>query len=334
MKTGNLLDKETAGVNQILPHKHKWAWELYEQAIKNNWVPTEVPMVKDVQNWKNLKSDLSEDERLVIKRCLGFFAGSESLVANNLMALAKFVTDPECRQYMARQMYEECLHNHTIVYICDSLSLDIKEVYEAYRSVPSIKEKDEFLMSVTSDLNRQGFSTQNLEGKKELIKAAFTYWIICEGTFFFSGFAMLLALSDKIPGIAEQIQYTLRDESLHIKFGTNLLNKLKEQYPSAWTKSLEKELTDIMKKAVELEIKYAEDVLPRGILGLNSSMFVSYMQFIANRRLEALNMEFRYESDTNPFPWLSEIIDLKKQKNFFETRVIDYQDDSALEDDF
>jgi ribonucleoside-diphosphate reductase beta chain len=235
---------------------------------------------------------------------------------------------------MARQMYEECLHNHTIVYICDSLSLDIKEVYEAYRSVPSIKEKDEFLMSVTSDLNRQGFSTQNLEGKKELIKAAFTYWIICEGTFFFSGFAMLLALSDKIPGIAEQIQYTLRDESLHIKFGTNLLNKLKEQYPSAWTKSLEKELTDIMKKAVELEIKYAEDVLPRGILGLNSTMFVSYMQFIANRRLEALGMEFRYESDANPFPWLSEIIDLKKQKNFFETRVIDYQDQSALEDDF
>ena len=89
-----------------------------------------------------------------------------------------------------------------------------------------------------------------------------------------------------------------------------------------------------MQKAVELEIKYAEDVLPRGILGLNSSMFVNYMQFIANRRLEALDMEFRYESDSNPFPWLSEVIDLKKQKNFFETRVIDYQDDSALVDDF
>ena len=334
MKTGNILETNTAGVNQILPHKHKWAWDLYEQAIRNNWVPTEVTMQKDVQNWRNVKSDLSEDERLVIKRCLGFFAGSESLVANNLMSLAKFITDPECRQYMARQMYEECLHNHTIVYICDSLGLDINEVYEAYRNVPSIKEKDDFLMEITTDLNRQGFSTETTEGKRELFKAAFTYWVICEGTFFFSGFAMLLALSDKIPGIAEQIQYTLRDESLHIKFGSTLLTKLKAQYPAVWTKAFEKELTDIMKKAVELEIKYAQDVLPRGILGLNSTMFVDYMQFIANRRLEALDMEFRYESDTNPFPWLSEIIDLKKQKNFFETRVTDYQDDSALEDDF
>ena len=334
MKTGNILETETAGVNQILPHKHKWAWDLYEQAIRNNWVPTEVTMQKDVQNWRNVKSDLSEDERLVIKRCLGFFAGSESLVANNLMSLAKFVTDPECRQYMARQMYEECLHNHTIVYICDSLGLDINEVYEAYRNVPSIKEKDDFLMEITTDLNRQGFSTETTEGKRELFNAAFTYWVICEGTFFFSGFAMLLALSDKIPGIAEQIQYTLRDESLHIKFGSTLLTKLKAQYPAVWTKAFEKELTDIMKKAVELEIKYAQDVLPRGILGLNSTMFVDYMQFIANRRLEALDMEFRYESDTNPFPWLSEVIALKKQKNFFETRVTDYQDDSALEDDF
>ena len=198
----------------------------------------------------------------------------------------------------------------------------------------TFQEKDDFLMEITTDLNRQGFSTETTEGKRELFKAAFTYWVICEGTFFFSGFAMLLALSDKIPGIAEQIQYTLRDESLHIKFGSTLLTKLKAQYTAVWTKAFEKEITDIMKKAVELEIKYAQDVLPRGILGLNSTMFVDYMQFIANRRLEALDMKFRYESDTNPFPWLSEVIDLKKQKNFFETRVTDYQDDSALEDDF
>ena len=135
MKTGELLGKETEGVNQILPHKNKWAWDLYELGVKNNWVPTDVPMTKDVQNWKSGNgSHLSDDERLVIKRCLGFFAGSESLVANNLMTLAQYITDPECRQYMARQMYEECLHNHTIVYICDSLDLSITEVYEAYNT--------------------------------------------------------------------------------------------------------------------------------------------------------------------------------------------------------
>jgi ribonucleoside-diphosphate reductase beta chain len=235
---------------------------------------------------------------------------------------------------MARQMYEECLHNHTVVYICDSLDLDIGEVYEAYQTVPSIKAKDDFLIEVTGDLNDANIDTSTKQGRRDLYKTAFTYWVVCEGTFFFSGFAMLLALSDKIPGIAEQIQYTLRDESIHIKFGTTLLNKLREQYTDIMTPEFEEELTSVLKQAVDLEIAYAKDVLPRGILGLNSEMFVEYMQFIANRRLENLNMNFRYDSDTNPFPWLSEIIDIRKQKNFFETRVIDYQDDSALIDDF
>lgn len=331
--TDKILGQDTAGVNQILPHTNKWAWDLYKLGKNNNWTPEEVPMVKDVQNWK--KDDaISEDERLLIKRCLGFFAGSESLVGNNLFTMFKYVTDPECRQFMARQMYEECLHNDTIVYICDSLDLDINEVYQAYETIPSIKAKDDFLMSVTRNLVQNPVDSQTPEGIKEIIKAAFIYWIVCEGTFFYSGFAMLLALSEKIPGIAEQIQYTLRDESLHIKFGTNLLNKIREQHPDVWTKELDEELTGYLKEAVALEITYAKDVLPKGILGLNADMFVDYMQHIANRRLANLGMDFRYDKDVNPFPWLSETIDLSKQKNFFETKVTEYQNAGALDDDF
>lgn len=333
VKSGAILGEETEGVNQILPHRNKWAWDLYLTGAANNWMPTEVPMVKDLQSWKS-RDVLSEDERLVIKRCLGFFAGSESLVSNNLMALAKWITDPECRQYMARQMYEECLHNHTIVYICDALDLDINEVYEAYATIPAIKAKDDFLMRSTANLNDPSFETKTTQGKKNLFVAAYIYWIICEGTFFFSGFAMLLSMSNKIPGIAEQIQYTLRDESIHIQFGTTLLNKIKEQYPEIWDKEMEDKLTSIMKEAVELEIAYAKDVLPRGILGLNADMFVDYMQYIANRRMEGLGMSFRYPKDRNPFPWLAEKIDMKKQKNFFETKVTDYQHEAVLSDDF
>ena len=332
-KTGMVLDGDSAGVNQILPHVNKWAWDLYKQGKNNNWTPEEVPMTKDIQNWKQ-DDVISEDEKLLIKRCLGFFAGSESLVGNNLFTLFKYVTDPECRQYMARQMYEECLHNDTIVYICDSLDLDINEVYQAYETISSIKAKDDFLMSVTRNLAENPVDSQTPAGVREIIKAAFIYWVVCEGTFFYSGFAMLLALSDKIPGIAEQIQYTLRDESLHIKFGTNLLNKLKDQHPDVWDKELEEELTTYLKNAVELEIEYAKDVLPTGIPGLNADMFVDYMQHIANRRLSNLGMEFRYDKDVNPFPWLSETIDLSKQKNFFETKVTEYQNAGALDDDF
>ena len=332
-KTGAILGTESTGVNQILPHKNLWAWTLYKQGKNNNWTPEEIPMIKDVQNWKD-NNVITDDEKLLIRRCLGFFAGTESLVGNNLFTLFKYITDPECRQYMSRQMYEECLHNDTVVYICDSLDLDINDVYEAYENVPSIKAKDDFLMGITGQLNSLDIDTSTPEGVREVIKAAFMYWVVCEGTFFFSGFAMLLALSDKIPGIAEQIQYTLRDESIHIKFGVSLLNKIREQHADVWDDDLDTELTGYLKQAVELEIQYAKDVLPTGILGLNADMFVDYMQFIANRRLESLGMSFRYESDKNPFPWLSETIDLDKQKNFFESKVTEYQNAGALADDF
>ena len=332
-KTGKILGVESAGVNQILPHVNAWAWDLYRAGKNNNWNPEEVPMTKDTQNWKS-DDVLSDDERLIIKRCLGFFAGSESLVGNNLFTLFKYITDPECRQYMARQMYEECLHNDTIVYICDSLDLEIDEVYQAYQTIPSIKAKDDFLMNVTSNLSGKNIDTSTPEGIREVIKAAFIYWIVCEGTFFYSGFAMLLAMSDKIPGIAEQIQYTLRDESIHIKFGTNVLNKIREQNPDVWDESLDEELVGYLKQAVELEISYAKEVLPKGILGLNADMFVNYMQNIANRRLTSLGMIEQYEPSENPFPWLSETIDLDKQKNFFESKVTEYQNAGALADDF
>ena len=333
MIQGKILGKDTAGVNQILPHTNKWAWDLYKLGKNNNWTPEEVPMVKDVQNWK--KSDvITDDERLLIKRCLGFFAGSESLVGNNLFTMFRYVTDPECRQYMARQMYEECLHNDTIVYICDSLDLDINEVYEAYQNIPCIKAKDDFLMKITTDLSAVGDAELTTDVVRDIIRGIFIYYIICEGTFFFSGFAMLLAMSEKIPGVAEQIQYTLRDESLHIQYGTSVLNTSKEQYPEVWTSEFESELIDYIQNAVELEKQYAKDVLPRGVLGLNSEMFTDYVHFIANRRLEGLKLNYKYEDANNPFPWLSETIDLSKQKNFFESKVTEYQNAGALDDDF
>ena len=269
-KTKEIISDKVAVVNQILPHVNKWAWDLFIDGAANNWMPTEVSMAKDIEQWKSKL--LSEDEKLVVKRCLGFFAGSESLVANNLLlSVFKFVTDPECRQYILRQAYEESLHNLTVVYICDSLNLDINEVYEAYNSIPSIKAKDEFLMNITTDINRPEFNINTTEGKREFLRNMITYYVICEGIFFFSGFAMLLSFNrqNKLPGVGEQIQYTLRDESLHIEFGTKLINRIREDNPKVWTKAFEKETIEQIEMAIELELDYARDVLPNGILGLN-----------------------------------------------------------------
>lgn len=334
-KTGLLLSDDVAGVNQILPHKHQFAWDLFLKGVANNWSPAEINMSTDVKQWKD--GSLTSDEKLLVKRCLGFFAGSESLVGNNLLlTVFRWINDAECRQYVLRQAYEESLHNWTVVTCCDSFGLKVADVYEAYLNIPSIKAKDDFLIGITSDINRMDFSTKTADGKRELLRNLITYYIVCEGTFFFSGFAMLLALGrqNKLPGLSDQIRYTLRDESLHIKFGTYLINTIKEQSPSVWTKKFEEETVEHIKKAVELEIAYAHDVLPRGILGLNAEMFVEYMKYIGNRRLESIGVEFRFDSDKNPFPWLSEVIDMGAMTNFFERKVKDYQNSGSLQDDF
>ena len=322
-KTGELLTKNVAGVNRILPHKHKYAWDLFLKSCANNWMPTEISMQNDIKQWKN--NEITEDEKLLVKRCLGFFAGSESLVGNNLLLSAfRYVTDAEC------------LHNLTVVYICDSLDLNIEEVFAAYENIPSIKAKDDFLISITNDISRQDFNAHSKEGKQEILRNFLTYWIVCEGTFFFSGFAMLLALGrqNKLQGISDQIKYTLRDESSHIAFGTYLINTLIEQNPSIWTKKIQNEFVEHIKKAVELEIAYAHDVLPTGILGLNAEMFVDYMHYIGNRRLESIGLDYRFPSDKNPFPWLGEVVDVQAMGNFFERRVREYQQSGSLEDDF
>ena len=333
-KTGQILGKDIAGVNCILPHKHKTAWDLFLKGCANNWMPTEISMAEDIKQWKN--GEITDDEKLLVKRSLGFFAGSESLVGNNLLLSGfRFITDAECRQYILRQAFEESLHNLTVVYVCDSLDLKIDEVFQAYINIPSIKAKDDFLMEITTDISRSDFNPHTQEGKKEILRNFISYWIVCEGIFFFSGFAMLLSFNrqNKLPGVGEQIQYTLRDESLHIKFGTTLINRIREDNPKVWTKAFEKETLEHIDRAMELELDYARDVLPNGILGLNSDMFIDYVQFIANRRLENLNLPSPYEETKNPFPWMSEIIDLEKCKNFFETRVTEYAVGN-IEDDF
>lgn len=335
MKTGKIFSGDLAIVNQLLPHKHRWAWDLFLKGCANNWTPSEVSMARDVEQWST-PGVLSEDEKLLLRRCLGFFAGSESLVANNLLlSIFRVVSDAECRQYISRQNFEESLHNWTIVYICDSLGLDVDEVYEAYKNIPSIKAKDDFLMGITTDMSRPSFDLESRYDRQEALRNIITYYLVCEGIFFFSGFAMLLSFGrhNKMQGVSEQVQFTLRDETVHIEFGTRLIQTIIEQEPELWSEKFRLDTTNHILKAMELEVEYAQDVLPRGVLGLNRGLFVDYTRYIANRRLEALGLhDAVYPRVKNPFPWLAESIDLPKLKNFFERRVTNYQVGTLVDD--
>lgn len=326
-----LINCHAVDVNQILPLKYAWAWEHYLNGCHNHWMPTEVPMGKDIEIWRS-NNILTDAERLLIMRNLGFFATAESLVGNNIvLAIFKHVTNAECRQYLLRQAFEEAVHTHTFLYVVESLGLDEGEIFNMYNEIPAIARKDAFEMEITRSILDPEFSTQSVEGVQQFIKNLIGFYVIMEGIFFYSGFAMILSLHRRnlMTGIGEQFQYILRDETIHLNFGIDLINGIKEENPEAWTPEFKQEMVDLIRESVELEIAYAYDCLPEGVLGLRAEMFRDYAQHIADRRLERIGLPAQYGAP-NPFPWMSETIDLAKEKNFFETRVTEYQSSGAL----
>jgi len=332
----NVADKRIINgrtdVNQLVPFKYKWAWEKYLSSCANHWMPQEVNMARDIELWKN-PGGLTDDERRLVKRNLGFFVTADSLAANNIvLGTYRHITAPECRQFLLRQAFEEAIHTHAYQYIVESLGLDEGEIFNAYHEVESIRAKDEFLIPFIDTLTDPAFRTGTIEADQALLKSLIVFACLMEGLFFYVGFVQILALGrqNKMTGAAEQYQYILRDESMHCNFGIDLINQIKLENPHLWTPEFREEIRGLFKRAVDLEYAYAEDTMPRGVLGLNAPMFKSYLRFIANRRGQQIGIDALFPAEDNPFPWMSEMIDLKKERNFFETRVIEYQSGGAL----
>jgi ribonucleoside-diphosphate reductase beta chain len=321
-----------ADLNQLVPFKYKWAWQKYLDACANHWMPQEINMNADIALWKS-QDGLTEDERTIIKRNLGFFSTADSLVANNLvLAVYRHITNPECRQYLLRQSFEEALHTHAYQYVVESLGMDEGEVFNMYRELPSVARKAEWALPYTQSLGDPTFSTGTPEADQRLLRDLIAFYVIFEGIFFYVGFTQILSMGrrNKMTGTAEQFQYILRDESQHLNFGIDVINQIKIENPHLWGQEFQQEMVKTIREAVEIEIQYAHDTMPRGVLGLNAPMFEDYLKFIANRRCAQIGLPEQYPGAANPFPWMSEILDLKKEKNFFETRVTEYQTGGAL----
>ena len=321
-----------ADLNQLVPFKYKWAWEKYLDACANHWMPQEISMAADVALWQD-PNGLTDDERAIIKRSLGFFSTADSLVANNLvLAVYTHLTNPECRQYLLRQAFEEALHTHAYQYCIESLGLDEAEVFNMYREIPSIHDKAAWSLPFTQSLADSNFQTGTPENDQRFLRDMIAFYVVFEGIFFYVGFVQLLSFGrrNKMVGTSEQIQYIMRDESMHMNFGIDVINQIKIENPHVWTAEFQQEIREMIIEATELEIKYAHDTMPRGVLGLNANQFNDYLKFIANRRCSQIGLSEIYPGATNPFPWMSEMLDLKKEKNFFETRVTEYQTGGAL----
>lgn len=321
-----------ADLNQLVPFKYQWAWQKYLSGCANHWMPNEINMASDVALWKD-PHGLTDDERLIIKRNLGFFSTADSLVANNLvLAVYRLITNPECRQYLLRQAFEEALHTHAYQYVIESLGLDEAEVFNMYREVPAVAHKAEWALPFTQSLGDPHFQTGTPAADQRLLRDLIAFYVVFEGIFFYVGFTQILSMGrrNKMVGTSEQFQYILRDESMHMNFGIDVINQIKIENPHLWTPAFKEEIITLIKEGVDLEYQYAVDTMPRGILGMNAAMFKDYLQFIANRRCAQIGLAEQYPGAQNPFPWMSEMMDLKKEKNFFETRVIEYQAGGTL----
>ncbi len=323
-----------ADLNQLVPFKYKWAWDKYLRACNNHWMPQEINMAADVKLWKD-ENSLSEDERRIVKRNLGFFSTADSLVANNLvLAVYRHITNPECRQYLLRQAFEEAVHTHAYQYCIEALGLDESEIFNMYRELPSVARKAEWALPYTQSISDPNFKTGTLENDQRLLRDLIAFYVVFEGIFFYVGFTQILSMGrrNKMTGVAEQFQYILRDESMHMNFGIDVINQIKVENPHLWTEEFKQQITEIILSGVDFEKQYAEDTIPHGMLGMNANLFKDYVEYIANRRFSQIGLprQFPIKAES-PFPWMSEIVDLKKEKNFFETRVTEYQTGGALE---
>ena len=330
-KEKKIINCSSIDPNKILPMKYLWARDYYKTGVANNWAPEEVPMQQDVELWKK-PNGLSKDERRLILWNLGFFSTAESLTANNnVLAVYRHVSNPECRQYLLRQAFEEAIHTDVFIYCCDSLGLDPDEIFNMYITIQTIKAKDDFVVDMTKSIINPLFTTEGADNIQRFVHDLIGYYVIMEGIFFYAGFAMMLSFlrQNRMIGIGEQFQYILRDESVHLAFGSDLINTIVAENPEIWTSQFKMLITKNIKKGVDLEYAYTKDCLPSGILGLNAEIIKEYLEYIADRRLERINLEKVYGSQ-NPLPWMSEIIDIRKEKNFFETRVTEYQQAGQL----
>jgi len=319
-------------VVQLYPLKHTFAWDAYNVGNSNHWLPTEISMQKDIEQWKS-KDVLTDDERSAFETVLGFFTTADSIAANNIvLGLYKHITSPECRLYLLRQGYEEAIHTHAYQYIVESLGMDEGKIFNMYKEIDAIYRKDNMVLSLNEGIFDKNFETGTLENDQKFLENLIVFSLVMEGIFFYSSFAVMFAFQrqGKMTGSAEQIQYIMRDESAHLNFGVNMINAIKEEQPELWTPEFQAHVVDLIRRAVGLEYEFATTVFPRGIFGMNADGFKQYIEHIADRRLVSIGLESIYNVD-NPFPWMSEAVDLSKEKNFFETRVTEYKIGGSLE---
>lgn len=308
---------------QLRPLKYQWAYDLYHQAVANTWFPHEIALGEDLDDWKKM----TDDERQAVSFLMSFFNPAE-LIVNRTLALGvyPYLKAPEAHLYLAKQMWEEANHCLAFEYVLETFPLNREEVFKKHLETPSIKAKEDFITNHLKRMTEMTLDISTPEGKKDFVRNLVAYNIVMEGIWFYSGFMVALSFRQRrqLRNFGSMIDWVVRDESLHLKFGLNLILTILEENPEIVTQEFSQEIKDIIINGVNLETAYNQDMFPRGILGVNADYVNQYVQYVADRRLEELGFEPHFKV-TNPAKWMATATDALELVNFFETQNTNYE---------
>jgi ribonucleoside-diphosphate reductase beta chain len=314
-------------INQLAPFKYPWAWEYFLNANKNHWTPLDINMAQDVHDYRH---NLTVEERHVYENVLSYLTTSDILAMRNIgLAVMEKMSAPELQIYQARQVYEEALHTWTYQHCIETIGLDQGEIYNRYRVVPEINIKIQMANNRLASVLRSDIDLRDRDELENFVMAYIFFAGIFEGCWFYNGFTPIFALQRRglMKGTAEQFQYIMRDEVLHASFGIRVVKQIiKEEN----VKLDPVKLQQMWDEADAAEEVYAGYILLDPILGYSKEAHIGQFRFIANRRAKQLGFDEPFPGAEATLPWLDEQANMKKEKNFFETKVTEYQTGSAL----
>ncbi len=322
----SLIGKTSPEDVNLHPIKYQWAYDLYNQAVRNTWFPHEIALKEDLESFEKM----TEDERHAVEFIMSFFNPAE-LIVNRVLALGvyPYLKSPECHLYIAKQMWEEANHCVAFEYVLETFPFDRNKVYNTHLEVSSMKAKEAYVMRYLKKMTEEKLDIESVDGKKDFIRNLVAYNVVMEGTWFYSGFMVMLSFRQRnqLRNFGSMINWVLRDESLHLKFGINLIHNILEENPELLTEEFAAEIRNIIIEGVDLETQYNKDLFPNGILGLNADYVNQYVQYVADRRLTELGLP-KFYNVTNPAKWMSTATDVFELVNFFESQNTSYEVDS------
>ncbi|AEG01496.1 ribonucleotide-diphosphate reductase subunit beta [Methylomonas methanica] len=314
-------------INQLAPFKYPWAWSFFLNANRNHWTPLEISMAQDVHDYQH---KLTPAERHVFENVLAYLTTSDILAMRNIgLAVMEKMSAPELQIYQARQVYEEALHTWTYQHCIETLGIDQREIYNRYRVVPEIHGKIALANRRLHGVLQSARPLTDRDALHEFAMAYLFFAAVFEGSWFYNGFSPVFALQRRglMKGTAEQLQYIMRDEVLHCAFGIRVVRQLLDEENLTLDPQALRQMWD---EAEAAETAYAGYILRDPILGYNAGLHIEQFRFVANRRARQLGLSEPFSGAENVLPWLDEQANLRKEKNFFETRVTEYQTGGAL----